>query len=100
MLIQLFYALFFQIPKNHLGQWYHHCSHAKSQPFWPNHLSLTLHHLPWHCHNLSLVQTSILHSPSPVQIRTFPNTKRLLWDSKLVYENNCIHDDCLANIIL
>jgi len=78
VLILLLHVLCFQIPENHLSQWHHHCSNAKSKPSSTSHPSLTMHHLPRRCRNPSLGDTRMLNNPRPVQIRTFPNTKRLL----------------------
>ena len=75
--ILLLHALCFQIPENHLGQWHHHCSNPKCQPSSTSHLSLTVHHPPRRRCNPSQVETRMLHNPRPVQIRNFPDTKRL-----------------------
>jgi len=64
--------------QNSAGQWHHHCSKAKSQPSSTYYLSLTMHHPPRRCCYACLVETRMFHNPRPVQIRTFPNTKRLL----------------------
>ena len=76
--ILLLHARCLQIAKSHLGQWHHHNSNAKSPPTSTNHPTLIMHHLPRCCLNPNLVETRMLHNPRPVQIRTFPNTKRLL----------------------
>jgi len=47
----------------------------------------------------SLAKTTMFHIPRAVPIRTFPNTKWLLWGSKKVDGGNCIPKDTLANII-
>jgi len=72
------HALRFQLPEIQLGQWHHHCSNAKSQSSSTNYPSLMVHHPPRRCRYASLVETRMFRNPRPVQIRTFPNTKRLL----------------------
>jgi len=80
--ILLLHTLRFQLPEIQLTQWHHHCSNAKSHSSSTNHASLTVHHPPRRCRYTSLVETRMFHNPSPVQIRTFPNTKRQLLRSR------------------
>jgi hypothetical protein len=72
------YTIHFQISNIQVDPPQYNSSNVTDLLSSTNHLCLTVHNLPRHCHNPSLVETKVLHNPSPVQIRGCPNTKRLL----------------------
>jgi hypothetical protein len=78
MPILLLHAVQFQMNEIELRQWHHYSSITESQPSSTNRPTLTVHHPLKRCDYAIQAKTRLFHNQNPVQMRMFPNTRRLL----------------------